>query len=286
MYWSGLHQYARWVFSPVQNYLNKLFCIEAHVYALVAYLANRLQQHLLPIYICHVMLCWCVCFAYTCTWKPRQRTWLLHMIRSRVIWLIHVWHDTFEPGSHQRTTTLQRPSVAFLAVSTNHCQTWLIRVVRWLICTMRHDAFMLHVSFHKRATHHRALLREMTYKDKTPYASLSPCIMCERSYPCEIWLISHVMWHDSYTTWRDSFMRDVTHSKCDVTHSRFDVAYLCVIWWCERTISCVAWRCVTWLIHNVMWHIHISTLQSAMPHSRMTWLIHVWHYQFTCEMTY
>jgi len=33
----------------------------------------------------------------------------------------------------------------------------------------------LQVIFRKRAANYRALLREMTYKDKTPYASLPPC---------------------------------------------------------------------------------------------------------------
>jgi len=33
----------------------------------------------------------------------------------------------------------------------------------------------LHISFHKRATNHRALFRKQTYKDKASYASLPRC---------------------------------------------------------------------------------------------------------------
>jgi len=97
--------------------------------------------------------------------------------------------------------------------------------------------FNLQVSFRKRATNHRALLRKMTYEDKASYDSTpSVCQICDmtHSYVWHVPRLIHTcdtthsyVWHGSFicVTWL-IHMRDVTHSlvwrdlfMCDMTHS-------------------------------------------------------------------
>jgi len=52
---------------------------------------------------------------------------------------------------------------------------------RWRRCI---GSLKLRVSFHKRATNHRALLRKMTYEDKASYGSSPPCIVMLHSIFC------------------------------------------------------------------------------------------------------
>jgi len=52
---------------------------------------------------------------------------------------------------------------------------------------------MSHVSFHKRATNHRALLRKMAYEDEASYDSTPPCKPSVGSWrPCNVHMYCHV----------------------------------------------------------------------------------------------
>jgi len=46
----------------------------------------------------------------------------------------------------------------------------------------------LQVSFRKRATNYRALLRKMTYEDKAPYASTPPCTVAQSVYELSVYV--------------------------------------------------------------------------------------------------
>ena len=67
------------------------------------------------------------------------------------------------------------------------------------------DALSLQVIFRERATNHRALLREMTCKDKASYGWCTFLLSSHDSFMCETWL-NHVCWT------RLICMRDNTHS--------------------------------------------------------------------------
>jgi len=117
----------------------------------------------------------------------------------------------------------------------------------------------LQVSFRKRATNLKALLRNMTYTDKASYGSLPPCNIvhgdsCTNKrviwkpdfrdpFICVTWLIH---------TWRDSFI-------CVTRENHIIMTY----------------ASVTWLIH--LWH---DSFICDMTHSNVTWLIHMWHDAF------
>ena len=115
----------------------------------------------------------------------------------------------------------------------------------------------LQVIFRKRAINYRALLQEMTYKDKASYGSSPLCI-------CITWLIhmcnmthSHVR-HDAFTCPTRLFnMCDMTwlNHVCDMTHWHV---------WHDSSIPTLC-MCMPWLIHIC-----------AMTHS------HVRHDSFTC----
>ena len=117
----------------------------------------------------------------------------------------------------------------------------------------------LQVSFRKRATNLKALLRNMTYTDKASYGSLPPCNIVHGDSCTNkrvIWKPQTSVTHSF--VWRDSFIRDVTHS------------YV----WHEKIIS-------SWRMH--LWH---DSFICDMTHSYVTWLIQMWHDSFICDMTH
>jgi len=137
-----------------------------------SYVTWRIHRRYL-IYIWHVLcirdmtcshvtwriLCWMyICISFECIYTYRGPCTPLE-VRLCVTWLIHLWHDLF----------IHDMAPAYL---TWHIHTGRQRPIGCL---------NLHVTFRKRATYHRALLRKMTYKDNSSYGSSPPC-----------------MWHDSF----------------------------------------------------------------------------------------
>ena len=181
-----------------------------------------------------------------CDMTPPYVTWLISLWRdsfmcdmtySHVTWLLDMWQDSFTCDvtpvfvyTFRKRREMMRITRGMWWRITFDMEEW-----RWrrLIKCLKSQ-----VVFRKRATNHRACLREMTYKDKTSYDSTPPCnmthshlmwlvcmwsdsFMCNVTSPRVTWLIP--IWHDSFTcdmthsqtandaydTWHDSFIRDM-----------------------------------------------------------------------------
>jgi len=130
-------------------------------------------------------------------------TWLITLWHHTQVLRASLWHDSFKHDTNQSCTTITHSG--------------------WQQCQ---GCLKLQVSFCKRATNYRALLRKTTHKDKSSYGSLPLCM----------WSLTQVLraalWHDSYkcdmthrsvthtqvfqaSLWHDLFKRDMTH--CSVT---------------------------------------------------------------------
>jgi len=130
-----------------------------------------------------------------------------------------------------------------------------------ILCCVR-GAKTLQVIFRKRATNSRALLREMSYKDKASYDSTPPCTESSREYdpgtPSHSYVLIHMYGTTHYCVWHNPFMC-VTWSihVCDMTHS-----YV----WHD------SFMCVAWLIHTSrhMTHSYITSRDSHFEMSAWT----------------
>ena len=116
----------------------------------------------------------------------------------------------------------------------------------------------LYVTFCKRVTNYRALLRKMTYKNKASYGSSPPCA----NEPSFEWLW-HVLSVCDTHPWvmSNMWIRHVTH----------------------MNVSChtYAWvRSHMWRRHVMQMHESCDTLKGVMPHR---WISHVTHVHESCH---
>ena len=115
----------------------------------------------------------------------------------------------------------------------------------------------LRVSFRKRATNYRALLRKMTFTDKASYGSWPPC-MCNLTWlfhSCHV-TVSYV-WRDSliHVTKLTHMCQWLTHMCQRLTHMCQQLTHMCVrlTHMCDVTcawLSCDTMLRVTWLTYT------------------------------------
>jgi len=100
------------------------------------------------------------------------------------------------------------------------CATNHVSAVKWPKCVR---CLKLQDSFRKRASNHKALLREMTYKDRAFYAFWPPCSpapKCDVTQSTVVTRFNSYVWHDVLYVWRGSFIQMTRLSHvCDVTHA-------------------------------------------------------------------
>jgi len=141
------------------------------------------------------------CHTYECTTREyggdvESNGWCHthEWVMSRV-WMNHNTHTNVLHANTQVVSNLNKLRLCHVTHMDESCYTY-----ECTTCEYGSDTgwqrpircLKLQVIFRKRATHYRALLRKMTYKDKASYGSSPPCIRLGRFEVCHVTHLSHI----------------------------------------------------------------------------------------------
>jgi len=179
--------------------------------------------------------------------RVMSHTWMSHGTHMNASWhayecvMTHIWMSHVNTQTKPHSITVWRRCIGCLKLQVSF-------------------RLKLQVSFHQRATYHRALLRKMTYKDKASYDATPPCTAWLEWMSQKNESLICVSWHAYKRVTRISHL-NVCHGTY-INESQERVIDMCVVAHINESHEWHAYERVTRMSHgshkNEPWHTYLG----------------------------